>query len=126
MNKKNNPFPSARCEARDIQTEGKAVEFGYVEREHTGFTLIQDALVPESFIERVLYQMGSTYYSYGTVLKKEDMFFEKFLDSLTPAEHEVLMSVVLELMARGEFPLNISPETDLAKESRCPARFYGI
>ena len=113
------PFLSTRCEARDFRTGVVQQQYiDKVEQERTGYMLIGDALVPESFIERVLYQMGSTYYPYGTVLKENDLFLEYFLDSLTPEEHEVLMPVVLEIMTRGKFPLHIATATDMGKQAR--------
>lgn len=123
----NKPFLSARCEARDFRAAEKQHQYiADDEKERTGYTLIGDSLVPESFIERVLHQMGSTFYSYGTVLKKESMFLEYFLDSLTADEHEVLMPVALELMARGQFPLHLAPETDMAISERSKAKNYGV
>jgi hypothetical protein len=120
------PFPSTRCEARDDRTfEAQHQYIGDDEKVRTGYTLIGDALVPESFIERVLRQMGRTYCIYGTVLKKERVFLEDFLESLTPEEHEVLMPVALELMARGQFPLHLDPETDLSNKNRVKAKKYG-
>lgn len=121
------PFPSTRCEARDFRTP--ELQYGNLSdanQERIGYTLVGDALVPESFIERVLHQMGPTYYTYGTVLKKEDMFLEYFLDSLTANEHEVLMPVALELMARGQFPLHLAPENDMAIRERSKAKNYGV
>lgn len=121
------PFPSTRCETRDFRTAKKDRQvIANDEQEHTGYTLIGNALVPESFIERVLAQTDSTYYEYGTVLNKESMFLEYFLESLTPEEHEVLMPVALELMARGQFPLHLDSEMDLRKKDRLKAKRYGV
>jgi hypothetical protein len=120
------PFLSTRCEALDFRNAEKQHQYiADDEQERTGYTLIGDSLVPESFIERVLWQMGSTYYTYGTVLKKEHMFLQYFLDSLTTDELEVLMPVAMELMARGKFPLDLAPETDMGKHVRESARNYG-
>ncbi len=97
------PYQSARCESRDMTVKGLQLTYTPY---HSGFTLIGDALVPESFFYSVIYQIGSTYFKYGKVLKMKDMFFPEFLDSLTADEREVLMPVVLQLMARGDFPLH--------------------
>lgn len=127
MTATNKPYPSTRCKAIDYRTAEAGLQcIADDEKERTGYTLIGDALVPESFIERVLWQMSATYYPYGAVLKKEDMFLECFLESLTTAEREVLIPVALELMARGQFPLHLAPETDMGKRDRLKARNYGV
>lgn len=98
------PYPHARCEMRDMT--GYNLQVTHTPN-HCGFTLIGDDLVPESFIQRVIYEHASTCFKYGEVLRMKDIFLPEFLDTLTVDECQVLMPVVLQLIARGDFPLHL-------------------
>jgi hypothetical protein len=85
--------------------------------EHCGYTLIDNLLVPETFIQRVISAIENCEFQYGTVLSKECLFDKEFLFSLDEREEVVLMPVVLQLVASGKFPLNLSSACDQDDES---------
>ncbi len=82
---------------------------GYVtpKTELLGYTLINDRIVPETFIQRVIHQIKDTTFVYGEVLRDVDIFDVNYLESLPDAEREILMAVVLQLIARGEIGLDV-------------------
>jgi len=105
-----NLFPTTLCNASLVEEMTEAgLANGYVtpEREHCGYALINDRLVPETFIQRVMAEFDECVFDYGVVLSKEHLFDAEFLESLDEFEHQVLMPVVLLLVARDKFPLNL-------------------
>lgn len=83
------------------------------------YTLINDALVPDTFIHRVRKQCWSGFYfPYGHVFDLDDLFsYEDFAAQLRPAERKVLMHVVLLLIERGEFPFHVPYEPEATVEA---------
>lgn len=71
-------------------------------QEDLGYTLINDRMVPESFIQRVASELVDAPFCFEEVLRVIDIFEEEFLESLSALEREVLMPVVLHLLALGE------------------------
>lgn len=75
--------------------------------EQCGFTLIGARLVPNTFFERVQNELADTVFDYGFVLSEATVFRAEFLASLDEDECAVLMSVVMVLIERGDFALNV-------------------
>jgi hypothetical protein len=103
-------FPSTPCETSYIdymREEGDTNGYMTPPLEHCGYSVIANHLVPEIFIQRVIEQMHGGNYEYGLVLSKDDIFGVEFLSSLGAQEHEVLMLVVLEAVARGDFEMHL-------------------
>jgi hypothetical protein len=104
------PFPTAMCEASfvaEMRSEGDANGHVTPEPGQCGYSLMNGKLVPMTFKDRVADQLMGANIDYGYVLGKEDIFDADFLARLDVNEHDVLMLVVLELVALGEFPLNL-------------------
>lgn len=72
-----------------------------------GYFLIDDKIVPLTLKDRAANQLLGLEFPYGRILGKEDIFSEDFLARLDANEHAVLMPVVLELIAQGDFPLDL-------------------
>lgn len=105
-----NLYPYVFCDAEMVEQQiekGRKLGCKKPLPEKFGYSLIGDKLVPISFDERVADQLLGLDYPYGYVLSKEDIFNSDFLDSLDVNEHAVLMPVLLELVARGEFPVDL-------------------
>lgn len=104
------PYPSAMCEpsfVAEMRAEGDANGHVTPEPEQCGYSLINGKLVPMTFKGRVADQLLGFQFPYGYVLGKEEIFNEDFLARLDANEHDILMPVVLELIALGDFPLNL-------------------
>lgn len=107
------PYVSTLCEAANVaymREVGDANGYLTPLAEHCGYTLIDGKLVPETFIQRVIGHISTSNFDYGVVLTKEDIFEADFLESLDAVEHSILMPVVLQLVARDDFPLNFWTE----------------
>lgn len=120
MTASTNLFPSTPCETSYIEymrEEGDRSGYKTPLLEHCGYSLIANQLVPEIFIQRVIEQMHGGNYEYGLVLSKDDIFDSEFLSGLDAQEHEVLMLVVLEAVARGDFEMHLW--TDPAADEEC-------
>lgn len=110
MTASTNLFPSTLCDAAMVaEMTEQGSNWGYMTPppEHCGYSLINNQLVPEIFIQRVVEHIEGCDFQYGYVLSKEDIFDAEFLSSLDAQEHEILMPVVLETIARGDFQLNL-------------------
>lgn len=110
MNTSTHPFPSTLCDRSMVhQDTEQGISDGDKTPlpEHCGYTLINDCLVPETFIQRVIEQLEKGLYEYGCILSKEHLFESEFLASLERAELAVLMPVVLQLVARNKLLLNL-------------------
>lgn len=110
MEKITAPFPAAMCEpsfVAEMRSQGDANGHVTPEAEDCGFILIGEKIVPMTFIRRVADQFLGLQFDYGVVLDKTEIFAEDFLARLDANEHEVLMSVVLEVIALGEFPVDL-------------------
>lgn len=104
------PYPSSMCYdslVHQITDEERADGTYSLPQELCGYTLINGNLVPETFIQHVADQMDGVVFEYGYVLSEAKIFKNEFLDSLDELERSVLMQVVLQLMARDEFPVNL-------------------
>lgn len=115
-------FPSVLIDAANVEymrEEGAANGFLTPLAEHCGYTLIQDLLVPETFIQHVMAELSQGNFDYGFVLGKADLFEKEFLDSLDEFEQLILMPVVLQIIARDKFPLNLWAA--LAQDDDCEA-----
>ena len=99
------PLSSAMVE--EMTAEGIANGFETPPAELCAFTLIDNRLVPETFIERVKGNLANQNFDYGCVLSESCIFDAEFLDALDENERAVLMSVVLLLVSRDAFPLNL-------------------
>ena len=118
------PFPSALCEASYIsymREEGDAN--GYVTPANSllGYMLINDVLVSETFAQLVLEDIGVADFDYRCNYKVTDIFSDDFLNSLEADERELLMPVVLQLIARGKFPLCIWTDPENDEDTACDA-----
>jgi len=76
-------------------------------KEYCGYALIDGRLVPETFIQLVATELQDCVFDYGFVLAEEDIFDQEFVDTLDEMEYAVLMPVVLQLIARDQFPVNL-------------------
>jgi hypothetical protein len=106
----NNPFPSTMLDEDfvvEMTEEGNINNCYTPPREYCGYTLICGQLVPETFIQAVAEQIEDDIFDYGDVLGEEDIFKQEFLDALDKKSRAVLMPVVLQLVARDKFPLNL-------------------
>lgn len=105
-----NPFPSTQCESSFVdamRTEGDANGYVTPASKLLGYTLVNGILVSETFFQRALADIGASVFNYGPVLSATEIFSAHFLESLDATEKEILMPVVLQLVARGDFPLHI-------------------
>lgn len=103
-------YPYVFCDAEMVEQQiekGRKLGCKTPMPEQFGYSLIGDKLVPISFEQRVADQLLGLDFPYGRVLSQEDIFTEDFLARLDANEHEVLMPVLLELVARGEFPVDL-------------------
>jgi hypothetical protein len=96
-------YPSIICKpdfVEDLQSE--RIENGYEldAPEYCGYTLIDDFLVHESFIYRVIHEIESCYFESGCIFEKEYLFSTDFLESLDAQEDDALMDVALLLLKR--------------------------
>nr|WP_315491064.1 hypothetical protein [uncultured Rhodoferax sp.] len=105
-----NLYPSTLCDASMVAAmteDGENIGYMTPPLEHCGYILINNRLVPEAFIQRVIEQLAGRQFQYGCVLSEADVFDAEFLASLDEQEQSVLMFVVLEIVARGDFELNL-------------------
>lgn len=105
-----NLYASVLCEAsmvEDTTETGNSNGFRTPPPEHCGYSLINDHLVPEIFIQRVIDHVDGRAFEYDCTLGKEDIFSAEFLATLDVQEHAVLMLVLLEVIARGDFEVNL-------------------
>lgn len=103
-------FPSALCAVDYFNAmRDTAIESQYTMPPYNlcGYALIDGQLVPETFIKRVKKELEDSQFEYGYILGVDDVFSEEFLESLDDDERGLLMHVVLLLVSRGEFPLNL-------------------
>lgn len=112
----NSIYPSTVCVGYDFNNRNQEELWASVPvippDEHR-FTLIDGILVSAEFINRVHKQWGGISYACVGVLTEEDIFYGDFARKLPPAERKVLMPVVLLLMARGAFPLQVDPTSEV-------------
>ena len=111
MTTTNRPYPSTMCLASFVKDEtDEAIADGYKVPpfELCGYTLIDGHLVPETFIQQVIDQLDGEVVEFGPVLNRTHIFTDAFLHSLSETDDAVLMGVVLQLVARGQVPLNLS------------------
>lgn len=104
------PFHSAQITRKHVKAMTcEGLESGYKtpSYEHCGYTLIDGILVPETFFQRVIAELEGCTFEYSAVLTKAIIFERDFLESLDEYEDAVLMSVVLQLISRDKFPLNL-------------------
>lgn len=105
-----NLYPSVLCEAsmvEDTTETGNSNGYRTPPPEHCGYSLINDHLVPEIFIQRVVDHIAGTVFEYDCTLSKEVIFSAEFLASLDECENAVLMLVLLEVIARDDFEVNL-------------------
>ncbi len=110
MTKTTTPFPTAMCEASFVnfmRSEGDANGYETPDKSLLRYTLINGEIVSESFMLLVLEDIGVAAFDYRCNYKVTDIFSSEFLDSLEADEQALLMPVVLQLIARGDFPLCI-------------------
>lgn len=70
----------------------------------SGYLLMQQKLIPLSFLDLIEVQLKSMPLVYGDILSAESLFNAEFLDLLEADEREVLMPVVKELIEQGKVP----------------------
>jgi hypothetical protein len=70
---------------------------------NSGYLLINNLLVPQSFVAQVDAELADTPIEYGFVLSEAYLFKPEFLESLDELEREILMPVVLHLIELGSF-----------------------
>ena len=87
--------------------EGATRGLTTIEPEESGYVLVQERLVPFTFIELVKAELLYSFFEYGCVLSESILFDDAFLQSLTDDERAVLMPCVLMLIERGEFGVNV-------------------
>lgn len=110
-------FPSVRCNADYVQNLAEeAVANGYLPilPEKCGHALLNQCLVPFTFLERVQQELQGMIFQY-VVLTESDIFTEGFLASLEEKERSVLMPAVMLLIERGDFELNLFETADEGK-----------
>jgi hypothetical protein len=72
-----------------------------------GFTLVNDNLVSNTFLEEVYFELQHTRLNCFDVTRVSDLFGKRFLDSLAEPEMDVLGECVLMLLERGEVPISL-------------------
>ena len=110
MNTTPHPYPQTLCDKEMVEfftCEGNNNGYKTPLPEHCGYTLINDCLIPETFIQLVRSEARKIDLQYGYVLRRESIFEQEFLDSLDELELAVLMPVVLQLVARDELFFNL-------------------
>lgn len=70
-----------------------------------GYVLVNDHLVPFSFISRLKAELEDTYFEYNEVHPLDDSFSDEFLASLDIVERKVLGACTLFLIEEGDFNL---------------------
>jgi hypothetical protein len=63
-----------------------------------GYFLVEDTLVPYSFLERLDDHLSNNNFTYGCVLTLEEICGEEFWNSLKSVERKVLGACILMLM----------------------------
>lgn len=115
MNATQKPYPSTKFDPLMVEVllnDDEAFGTYNVPRTYRGFTLINDHIVPEKFILSVIAELKGHQFEYDLVRSKWDLFSVNFLASLTEIEDNVLMPVVLQIIARNEFPKFYNTEAD--------------
>ena len=70
-----------------------------------GYVLVNDHLVPFSFISRLKDELEDVFFEYDEVHALEDSFSDEFLASLDIVERKVLGACTLFLIEEGDFNL---------------------
>lgn len=73
-----------------------------------GYVLVNDHLVPYSFISRMANEIHGRIFEYDKVHSLVEIFGEEFLASLNSTEREVLGACMLLLIEKGDFCLTNS------------------
>lgn len=70
-----------------------------------GYVLVNDHLVPFSFISRLRDELENIFFEYDEVHPLDDSFSDEFLASLDIVERKVLGACMLLLIEKGDFSL---------------------
>jgi hypothetical protein len=104
MAMKSNLYKSVNCN-RDAVAELVGSDFP---EGHFGFVLIDDHVVPNSFIDFVADALCDTTFPYGAVFSVRDYVTEPLFECLDEDERQVLGGVIMLLIEQGrvavEFP----------------------
>jgi hypothetical protein len=68
-----------------------------------GYVLVNDHLVPFSFISRLKDELEDVFFEYNEVHPLDDSFSDEFLASLDSVERKVLGACMLLLIEEGDF-----------------------
>ena len=102
----NGPFLSVKCNPEylaDIAKEALSNGCKPALDADSGYLLINNQLVPFSFVDKVDAALGVTAIEYGYLLDEDYLFDSAFLESLDALERAVLMPVVMYMIAQGSF-----------------------
>ena len=73
-----------------------------------GYTIINDCLVPDSFLDRIEFDLAFSVINYGEVLSPRDLLGEETWLDFDDNEREVLAPCILLLIEDGRIELNFS------------------
>lgn len=113
MTANNVPYISTslnRAYVENLRAEGTANGYKTPDDKLLSYTLMGDSLVPEAFIQKVKSYVDGAMFTFGEVIGIDDIFDPEFLESLNDSERRVLMPVILQLVARGDFGVCIWTE----------------
>jgi hypothetical protein len=99
-------YTSVNCN-RDVVAElvGDAVPDG-----HFSFVLIDDHIVPNSFIDFVADAVCDTTFPYGSVFSVRDYMTAPLYECLDEEEHQVLGGVIMLLIEQGRVAIEFPPD----------------
>lgn len=108
-------FPSTRCNQVFLDEQRREAldnEYQMPDDQYLGYILINNKLVPESFVYLVKEELSETFFEFQHTLSEDCVFSKEFLASLHNTERDVLMSVLLILIERGDVMLNVWGELE--------------
>lgn len=85
---------------------------GIDENDCIGFSIIDDMIVPISFVDRLSFHLDLKTIIYGDVISPRRLCGDEFFNSLTDEERQVLASCILLLIEDGRIALNFSSYTN--------------
>ena len=77
-----------------------------------GYFIVGDVLVPNAFLDRLGFHLGSEELNYGDALSPRQLCGDEFFLSLTDEEREVLGPCILLLVDEGRISMRFPGEDD--------------
>jgi hypothetical protein len=112
MKMQNSLYRSVNCN-RDVVAELVGGDFP---EDHFGYVLIDDHIVPNSFIEFVADAVCDTTFPYGAVFSIRDYVTEPLFECLDQEERQVLGGVIMLLIQQGRVAISFEDDDQVGAE----------